>query len=235
MLQNVKEGRSRCKLGVGLYQWLSETLYQLYEPYFTLCAAREGAELIVQEFVKYFRPSHSSFAFPPSRTSTSCATGQRWSTWEALTTMQHNHSHQAAPPTGQTNPSGACQVSHLSHHPLTWLPFQTRPCPPLRPPLQLPERGGCGGVGRGNKKKKIKGHARFLPRQRAKNQSQRSTLTHLMTHMRFCFKNEMKTSREQDSNPDKHDNRCTDAMAQSGSSASLLRPSQTSPFVKGYW
>lgn len=31
-----------------------------------------------------------------SRTSTSCATGQHWSTWGALTTMQHNHSSRAA-------------------------------------------------------------------------------------------------------------------------------------------
>lgn len=50
----------------------------------------------------------------PPRTSTSCATGPLWSTWGALTTMQHNHSHRAA-----SRASGECQVSHPSHHFLT--------------------------------------------------------------------------------------------------------------------
>lgn len=148
--------------------------------------------------------------------------------------MQHNHSHRAAPPTGPTSQERAkCPISATIHS----LDSLSKRGPALLsdPPLRLPERRGCGGVGRGKKRKKKKGHARFPPRQLAKNQSQRSTLTHPMTHKRFCFKNEMKTSREQDSDSDKHDNRCTDATAQSGSSASLLRPSQTSPIVKGYW
>jgi len=75
-------------------------------------------------------PSSSSSSSPSSpllcRTSTSCATGQRWSTWGALTTMQHNHSHRAASLVRplRSVPSDPSQPpsTHLNPPPLSPLP-----------------------------------------------------------------------------------------------------------------
>ncbi|MEQ2164719.1 hypothetical protein GOODEAATRI_009655, partial [Goodea atripinnis] len=61
-------------------------------------------------------------------TSTSCATGQHWSTWEALTTMQRNHSHRSSFP--RSDLSGVCQVSHLSRHPSNHLTPPPKPSTP---------------------------------------------------------------------------------------------------------
>lgn len=178
------------------------------------------------------------------RTSTSCATGQRWSTWEALTTMQHNHSHRAAPPTGQTSQERAkCPISATIHSlDSLWkrdpAPFSDPPSPP-----GTGERGGGRGGREGQTQEKEKRDTRFSrPRQRPPPIAEIDADTSDDT-MRFfflfvcwfCFKHEMKTTREQDSDSDKHDDRCTDATTQSGSSASLLRPAKTSPIVKGYW
>lgn len=98
------------------------------------------------------------------RTSTSCATGQHWSTWEALTTMQHNHSHRAAPPTGQTSQERAkCPISATIH---SLDSLWKRDPAPFSDPL-LPSRyrrgEGDGGVGRGKLKKKKKRDTRVPP------------------------------------------------------------------------
>lgn len=108
------------------------------------------------------------------RTSTSCATGRRWSTWGASTTMQRNHSHPTVQPPW-SNLSGVCQVSHLSQHPPKPGPahppyHSTHPTTP--PPLTTTrgggKEGGASGPGDGF------------------NQSQRSTQ---IDHTRdFCFK-----------------------------------------------
>lgn len=45
------------------------------------------------------------------RTSTSCATGRRWSTWEASTTMQHNHSRRAGSPGLTSQECVKCPIS----------------------------------------------------------------------------------------------------------------------------
>lgn len=127
-------------------------------------------------------------------------------------------------------------MSHLSHHPLTRLPLETRPRPPLRPrPPATGERGGGagrGGVGRGKlKKKKKKKKKKALRPGDGLHRSQRSTLPHPTTHMRYffnCFALKMRWQGpgNKTSDSDKRDNRCTDATAQSGGSAPLLRPAK---------
>lgn len=138
--------------------------------------------------------------------------------------MQHNHSHRAAPP-HWSNLSGACQVSHLSHHPTHLTPFGNATPALLSDPASSSRRAGERGAGgrEGHTKEKETKRDTCFPPGRL-HQSQRATLTHPVTHMSSCllfffgFKNEMKMTREQVSED-----------------ASLLCPRRTSPIVKGYW
>lgn len=71
------------------------------------------------------------------RTSTSCATGQHWSTWGALTTMQRNHSHRAPSPVRPLRSVPSVPSQPPSNH---LIPPSPRPHPAKNPiPSQLPE------------------------------------------------------------------------------------------------
>lgn len=144
--------------------------------------------------------------------------------------MQHNHSHRAAPPTGQASQERAkCPISATIH---SLDSLWKRDPALLSDPASSERREG----GEGQTKEKETG---FPPRRRAppiaEIGSDASSDTHeiffFIIIFTFGFKDEMKTTREQDSDSDKHHK----AATQSGGSASLLRPSQTSPIVKGYW
>lgn len=143
---------------------------------------------------------------PPSRTSTSCATGQHWSTWGALTTMQHNHSRRAA---SLVRPLRSVP-SVPSQPPSTLLTPKTRP-----PSPQLP-----GGRRKGRACRPGDGL----------NQSQRSMPTYPTT-WDFALKIITGTLRwlwqiwQLLYRSDSADRQL----------ASLLRRSQTSLIVKGYW
>ena len=109
--------------------------------------------------------SLSSLLLLHSRTSTSCATGQHWNTWGALTTMQHNHSHRAA-----------SLVKPLRSVPS--VPSQP-PSTHLTPSNPNPSPAATGGGGR------RKGRAL-----RTRRRAQPITEIHadLTNIMRFCFK-----------------------------------------------
>lgn len=104
------------------------------------------------------------------RTSTSCATGQHWSTWGALTTMQHNHSGPSSLP-GQTSQECAkCPISATIH---SLDPLKTHHHPP--PP---PATGEGGGGERDTLSVPATGSTN--------HRDPRSTTQ--TNHMRFCFK-----------------------------------------------
>lgn len=108
------------------------------------------------------------------RTSTSCATGRRWSTWEASTTMQHNHSRRAGSPGLTSQECVKCPISAtIPSNPTPALP---RPTSKPRPHL-------------GEEKE-----ARFQTSRRAGAQPITETHTDLINHARFCFKNNERSS-----------------------------------------
>lgn len=185
------------------------------------------------------------------RTSTSCATEQRWSTWEALTTMQHNHSHWAAPPTGQTSQERAkCPISATVHS--LDSPWKRDPALLSDPPSSYRRGGGAGGS-RGDKLKKKKKKGQALPTTtfspphlptppgNGLHLPQRSTLTHPTSHMRFLFVCLFWFKKWDENNLGIRQRlwqtrqplyRRDDAERQLRLSAPS---SQTSPIVKGYW
>lgn len=111
------------------------------------------------------------------RTSTSCATGRRWSTWEASTTMQHNHSRRAGSPGLTSQECVKCPISAT-------IPSSPAPAPPRpAPPPSLAPTWG-------RRKKRA-----FEPSRRAGGaQPITETHTDLIDHARFCFKNNKRSS-----------------------------------------
>lgn len=73
------------------------------------------------------------------RTSTSCATGQHWSTWGALTTMQRNHSHRAPSPVRPLRSVPSVPSQPPSNH---LIPPSPRPHPATNPAPRSYRRGG---------------------------------------------------------------------------------------------
>lgn len=106
------------------------------------------------------------------RTSTSYATGPHWSTWGALTTMQHNHSRRAASPVRPLRSVPSVPSQPPSTHLIP-------PRPPSKPDTPLPFATGVGVGG-------ARGRA-LQPPDDGFNQSPRSHAD-LTNHMRFCFK-----------------------------------------------
>lgn len=109
------------------------------------------------------------------RTSTSCATGRRWSTWEASTTMQHNHSRRAGSPGLTSQECVKCPISAT-------IPSDPTPALPRPASKPRPQPGGGGRSALSN-----------LP---TSGGAQPITETHtdLIDHARFCFKDNERSS-----------------------------------------
>lgn len=147
------------------------------------------------------------------RTSTSCATGQHWSTWGALTTMQRNHSHRAPSPVRPLRECAKCPISAA----IQSLDPPQSPPPPRYKPCPLAATGGA------EKGMSLLTRWRFL--------SITEIHAELTNHLRFfCFKiikhySDYWQLWQLLYRPDGADWQLV----------SLLRRSQSSLIVKGYW
>lgn len=174
---NAKEGRSRLQIRCGIVvsdsvgpnsSFMSHIshwpLWSLGAAHIVLRSSQEMSRADCTRGCEIFHTFSliSCVSLPPPRTSTSCATGQRWSTWEALTTMQHNHSHRAAPPTGPTSQERAkCPISATIHS----LDSLSKRGPALLsdPPSSYRRGEGAEGSGGAKKEKRKRDTRAFCP------------------------------------------------------------------------